>query len=90
MFAISQELALTREQRRIIREAAGAHRSMPIRITDGCDSPHEVGEGFRWETQSGKPIYHPNAYRRAGGRPVYRPSTRCVEVGVEWLEENLG
>lgn len=84
-----QELALTREQRRIIREAAGAPRSLPIRITDGCDSPHEVGEGFRWETAGGKPIYHPNAYRRAGGRPVYRPSTRCVEVGAKWIEENL-
>jgi hypothetical protein len=82
--------SLSLSQRRAIRHACHAGCRMPIRIVVGNAHPHQVGEGYRWETIGGKPVYYPNAYRRAWGKPVYVPSSRCVEVGEEWVAEHCG
>jgi hypothetical protein len=75
----------TQLSRKMARLAAGAHTSCPVKVVDGDVAPHCTGERSHYVTPSGKPVYHPNAYRRAFGKPVYVASTLAVEVGKEWL-----
>jgi hypothetical protein len=66
-------------------QAPHAERHLPIEVVDGDQAPKRRGTGYYWETPSGQVCHHPNAYRRAFGRPVYCASTVRVEVGREWL-----
>lgn len=71
------------EQRRIARQFAFAtHKNVPVEIVPGLQFPEETGQSFHWTTPGGRPVYHPNAYRRAWGKPVYNNSTLCVTVGT--------
>lgn len=77
--------------KRAIRRVANAPAHAPIRIVPGDSRPTLRGSGFYYTTVGGRPVRHPNAYRRAWGRPVYHPSTLSVVVGrlypqsVGWL-----
>lgn len=70
-----------------VRAAVNASgTSYPIRIVDGsAAAPELVGESHHYVTPGGKPVYHPNAYRRAWGKPIYVSSTRAITVGRDWL-----
>ena len=58
----------------------------PIQIVRGNKPPTKVGQSYGWETRGGKPIYHPNAYKRKGwSSMVYVSSTNAVEVGEDYL-----
>ena len=71
--------------RRIARQYAGAEANLYVEVLPGGDAPHVAGRSYYWVTPGGRPVHYPAAYRRAYGRPVYRPSSRRVEVGVDWL-----
>jgi len=61
----------------------------PVRIVDGDDSPHTIGECCHYETKGGDMIYHPNSYSKIGwSNMVYHPSTIEIVVGINWLKEN--
>jgi hypothetical protein len=86
--------AVNDHARRICLEEAGSVnrngrlQGLPIRVIPGDQSPVIDGDPGHWTTPGGKPVYHPNAYRAAWGKPIYHCSTECVEVGLEWIEEN--
>ena len=76
----------TKEIRRFAnKNSYHSYNSAPIKIVDGNISPCFRGNSFRWETKSGKPVYYPNAYKKAFGKPIYIPSTKHIVVGKEWL-----
>lgn len=62
----------------------------PIEIVPGYAAPTLKGRSYYWTTPGGQPVYHPNAYRRAWGKPVYNASSRRIEVGQGWIEANIG
>lgn len=77
-----------REYRAWVRaQASKRGTSIPVVVVDGDVAPRRTGAGFRFVTPGGNPVYHPNAYRRAWGKPVYVPSTIRVEVGAAWLRD---
>ena len=59
---------------------------MPIEVVDGNEAPYIVGASFHYENKSGDIIHHPNAYRRAWGKPIYIASTKKIVVGKKWLK----
>ena len=83
----------SREDRRIskaVRKAAGwAGSPYPIKLVDGFEEPAAYGSEAYYTTPAGKPVYHPNAYRRAFGRPVYHHCTLEIVVGIGWVLENV-
>ena len=75
---------------KVVRAAAGQPGShYPIKIEDGFAAPRLAGDGCYWTTPSGRPVYHPNAYRRAWGKTVYHCSTLEIVVGAGWVTEAL-
>jgi hypothetical protein len=75
--------------KKLIREAVSARPNCPIQIVNGDDPPKLKGRGYYFTNKRGDEIYHPNAYRRAWGKPIYNPSTIRVEVGSNWLLSNF-
>ena len=71
--------------RRMVREVAGAKSCRRVVVVPGRVAPKQKGSPQHYLTPSGQPVYHPGAYRRAYGRPVYVSSTVRVEVGRDWL-----
>jgi len=59
----------------------------PVYLIEGKSAPHWRGHSFRYTTKTGKPVHHPNAYRKAWGKPVYVQSSRRIEVGREWVKQ---
>lgn len=81
---------LARWVSRTVRAAVGlVGHSCPIVEVDGFDPPRREGRAGRFTTPGGRPVYHPNAYRRAWGKPVYHRSTLRIVVGRGWLAERL-
>lgn len=76
-----------REYRRWVREQCDADGYIPICVKDGRKAPSIVGRCGHYTTKTGRPVYHPNAYRKAWGKPVYHASTIAVEVGRAWLNQ---
>ena len=65
-------------------------RASKIIVVEGHSPPKEKGEGFYWETKGGAYIRYPNAYSKKGfSNMIYCPSSKRVEVGVEWLAKNM-
>lgn len=82
--------AETLTTRRLIRaRCRSAENNLAVEVVGGTAAPHVEGEGCCYQTPAGKPVYHPSAYRRAFGRPVYCASTRRVVVGMLWLASEL-
>lgn len=76
----------TLEQRRLVRQIAGAEPRIPVEVIPGTRAPVVRGRSYGWETRGGRPIYHPSAYAKCGwSNMVYRHSTRRVVVGEQWL-----
>jgi hypothetical protein len=75
--------------KREIRKSVGAHTNCPVVIVNGSSPPKLIGSSFYYENKSGDIIWHPLAYRKAWGKPIYIRSTKRVEVGSEWLLKNL-
>ncbi len=69
--------------KKLLREAVSARSNCPIRIVKGESPPKLKGRSYYYTNKSGDEIYHPNAYRKAWGKPIYNPSTIRVEVGSE-------
>lgn len=78
-------IELTAKQRTAIRKLANAANqgAPPVLIVSGSVGPQLVGTRCGYSTPAGTPIPNPAKYR---GPKVYRPSTRRVMVGLEWLE----
>ena len=71
-----------------LRNAIGyGYSAAPIVIKDGKSPPHWAGSSFHYENKSGDRIWHPNAYRRAWGKPIYIASTRHIVVGSKWVRK---
>lgn len=77
----------TKEIKSFASRKATGYTSAPIEVIDGNIKPYWAGRSFSWETKTGKPVYYPNAYRRAWGKPIYIPSTRHIVVGKDWLKQ---
>lgn len=71
--------------RKIIRKLAKVQYSYPICIVPGNKAPILAGESAYYTNKSGDIVRHPNAYRRAFGKPIYHHSTRRIEVGEKWF-----
>src|SRR5271165_6172658 len=84
-----EKLALREIRSYAIRHAGGqyVYKAAPIEHVDGMTKPHFVGESYSFQTKTGKPVRHPNAYRRAWGKPVYIASTRRIIVGRDWIKQ---
>jgi len=81
---ISKEV--TRQIRSWALKHAGGHRKdAPIIIVEGDQSPNWKGCSFYWTTKTGKPVYYPNAYRKAWGKTIYVRSSIRIEVGKNWV-----
>mgnify|MGYP001585616616 CR=1 FL=1 len=80
---------MSREYRQFsktVRAAAGLPGTpYPIEVVGGYKAPALEGMPFHHVNKSGARVWHPNAYRRAFGRPIYIASTYRVEVGIGWL-----
>jgi len=58
----------------------------PVRVYVDADfHGRETGEKGHFVTPNGDPVFKPMAYRRAGGRLTYIPSSETVEVGELWM-----
>jgi hypothetical protein len=75
--------------KRSLRKSVGAHTTCPIHIILGSKAPSLKGESYYYSNKHGDRIWHPGAYRRAWGKPIYHSSTLRVEVGSDWLLNNL-
>lgn len=75
--------------KKLIRESVSARSNCPIKIINGSDPPKLKGRGWYYTNKRGDKIHHPNAYRKAWGKPIYNPSTIRVEVGSDWLLNSL-
>ena len=85
-------MTLTPIIRRKLRQIAGGRNNLPVLIDkfDTTKAPVVVGHGFFYATKGGSVIYHPSAYSKKGwSNMIYHCSTIHVEVGIEWLKENL-
>lgn len=73
--------------RRVLRLRAGRHVSdaVPVVAVEGSARPRLTGSPGGYFTPGGRPVAHPNAYRRAWGKPIYRPSTERVTVGAGYV-----
>lgn len=71
-----------------LRNTSGyGYSAAPIMVEDGNSPPRWAGSSFHYENKSGDYIYHPNAYRRAWGKPIYIASTRHIVVGSKWIRQ---
>jgi hypothetical protein len=76
--------------RKQIRELANAVGSTyPIVAVNGCEFPHYCGKSGFHCTPAGTVVRFPSAYRKAGGKAMYVTSTRRIEVGRDWLLDNI-
>lgn len=60
-----------------------------LKLWKAKNPPKLKGKSYHYTNKSGHMIYHPNAYRRAWGKPIYRHSTLRIEVGCDWLLNNF-
>ena len=75
--------------KRLIRKSVGANNNTPVHIIEGNMPPKLRGKIWHYTNKSGDIIHHPNAYRAAWGKPIYIRSTIRVEVGSDWLLNNM-
>lgn len=75
--------------KRLIRQSVGARNNCPVVIISGSSEPKLCGSSHYYKNKSGDIIHHPNAYRAAYGKPIYVPSSIRVEVGSNWILNNL-
>jgi hypothetical protein len=75
--------------KRLCRILTNSRYNMPVDVVSGEQSPRVTGQGYRYETRGGSPIFYPSAYSKKGwSNMVYCNSTISIEVGEEWLEKN--
>jgi len=86
---INNKTNISKLLKRWIRKSAGANNNTPIHIVEGSLPPKLCGKSGYYINASGDIIHHPNAYRKAWGKPIYIRSTIRVEVGSEWLLNNM-
>jgi hypothetical protein len=89
MQKISAKTDVSRLLKKWIREVAGARNNCRIVVVDGDSPPKLRGKSYYHTNKSGDIIRHPNAYKRAWGKPIYVPSSIRVEVGSQWLLNGL-
>lgn len=80
---------LSKVIKRLLRSAANARSNCPIKIVNGSAPPKLKGRGYYYTNKSGDEIRYPEAYRKAFGKPIYNHSTIRVEVGSDWLLNQL-
>jgi hypothetical protein len=84
---ISKEAARETRSFAMRHTTSYTYSAAPIKMIDGNSSPVWAGHSFCWKTKTGKPVFHPNAYRNAWGKPIYVPSTRHIVVGKDWIKQ---
>lgn len=90
MFSVTLTKKHRTQLRKIARTTNQFCDPVSVVIIGGNQQPILTGEGFSWKTRGGRTIYHPNSYAKRGwSNMVYSPSTRRVEVGIEWLVQSL-
>lgn len=83
---LNEKLMSDKELRKRIRlEADCTSKPYPLELVDGDSPPRTVGCSYGFTNKRGDKIYHPNAYMRAWGKPIYHPSSLRVEIGADWL-----
>jgi hypothetical protein len=71
-----------------LHHASGyGYSAAAIVLEGGRSPPRWEGISFHFENKSGDLIRHPNAYRRAWGKPIYIASTRHIIVGKDWVKQ---
>lgn len=69
-----------------IKHARGyGYTAAPVIVVAGNSKPVWKGQSYYYTNKSGAIVYHPSAYRKAYGKPIYVASTRRIEVGQIWL-----
>jgi hypothetical protein len=87
---ITEKTNLSKLLRQLIRKSVlHSGSNCPIKIIDGDSAPKLKGSSFHYENKRGDIIQHPNAYRKAWGKPIYIPSSKRIEVGANWILNNL-
>lgn len=81
--------ARARLKRRIRSDAMESGSNSPVVVVEGGSPPKVRGRSYYHTNASGDLIRHPNAYRRAYGKPIYVPSSRRIEVGERWVSALL-
>ena len=74
--------------RRAIRQLVSPghlHDRTAVAVIPGWSYPHAEGEGYYYQTPGGARVNHPNAYRKAWGKPVYVCSSYRIVIGAECL-----
>ena len=76
--------------RRLCRIMTNVKNNMPVNVVEGYKHPEITGESWHYKTNGGKIIHYPSAYSKVGwSNMIYYPSTKSIEVGREWIMENL-
>lgn len=75
---------------RALRGRVGVPGHWSADLVPGTLPPQLVGSPGYWRSASGsRYVRDPEAYRRAGGRPQYHPSTETILVGRRWLRDHI-
>lgn len=83
---LSRPVELTLVERKLVREAVGAHKTASVVVVDGAAPPRATGSRWHYTTKGGTIINHPSAYSKNGwSNMIYVPSTARVEVGAQWI-----
>jgi hypothetical protein len=73
------------QYRQYVRSQVSRPQGELIEVTVGSAAPHYEGETSHHVNASGHLVRHPNAYRKAFGKPIYVASTYRIVVGEKWL-----
>ncbi len=73
-----------------IRKQVEAPSNTKCIVLDGNFEPVLKGSKSYYKTKAGEIIRTPKAYRKVGwGNMLYYPSTLRVEVGKDWIAQNI-
>lgn len=73
-----------------IRKQVEAPSNTTCIVLDGNFEPVLKGSKHHYKTKAGEIIKNPKAYRKIGWKNmIYCPSTLRVEVGKDWIAQNI-
>ncbi len=74
-------ISIYRDARKYLK----ARSNYPVEIIDDALPPDFQGEAGGYFTKTNKRVTNAKAYKAAGGRCIYRQSTKRIVVGKQWL-----
>ncbi len=78
------EVTLSPKALTALRALAGG-RGMRLEVVEGDQPPTRAGRSYGWVSRTGIP-WRGRSGPKWGKTYHYTPSTRCVEVGIDWLK----